>query len=388
MFNVLRKEPPTSKLYLSQGPLSQKFDFDQPPSKKKPFSTILNQPFTHSAQVVLPEELYESVWKDVSNKLQMLGYSRVTMPLSALLEGDFFNTYIKAGDIMMLSEGRPGIDNLYSLKNGQLRLEIPKDLYERAGLVGEAIRDVGRKHMKTRYAIELNLRLPSMLHGKKGFERIVWAFKNVLVSAVTWLFYDFEAKPDGSTTTTQTEPLAKYHPTAKICEPIRTITAPVNFPEPITGHSAPWPPTELEDRAVEMDEWLNLVMLQSPRVRPSDQIDPYLSRYTNPSAGSSDVRSLVCLRWSGFIPSTWLRHLILVLCDQCLRHDPATPPWFSLSCQAFQTGVFDCTDGYTILAMLERDDAEQERRPGSQESLVKSGSRSARRYVLWEHSHA
>lgn len=39
--------------------------------------------------------------------------------------------------------------------------------------------------------VEINLRLPSMLHGKKGFERIVWAFKNVLKNAVTWLFYDF-----------------------------------------------------------------------------------------------------------------------------------------------------------------------------------------------------
>lgn len=32
--------------------------------------------------------------------------------------------------------------------------------------------------------------MPSMLHGKKGFERVVWAFKNVLNSAVTWLLYD------------------------------------------------------------------------------------------------------------------------------------------------------------------------------------------------------
>lgn len=31
-----------------------------------------------------------------------------------------------------------------------------------------------------------------MLHGKKGFERIVWAFKNVLNSTVTWLFHDCE----------------------------------------------------------------------------------------------------------------------------------------------------------------------------------------------------
>lgn len=38
--------------------------------------------------------------------------------------------------------------------------------------------------------VELNLRLPSMLHGKKGFQRIEWAFKNVLNNPVTWLFFD------------------------------------------------------------------------------------------------------------------------------------------------------------------------------------------------------
>jgi ribonuclease P/MRP protein subunit RPP40 len=38
--------------------------------------------------------------------------------------------------------------------------------------------------------VELNLRLPSMLHGKKGFERIVWAFANVLTQSMAWLFYD------------------------------------------------------------------------------------------------------------------------------------------------------------------------------------------------------
>ena len=41
--------------------------------------------------------------------------------------------------------------------------------------------------------VEINLRLPSMLHGKKGFERIVWAFKNVLNASVTWLFCDLDA---------------------------------------------------------------------------------------------------------------------------------------------------------------------------------------------------
>ena len=35
-----------------------------------------------------------------------------------------------------------------------------------------------------------------MVHGKKGFERIVWAAKNVLQDAVTWLFHDFDLKAD------------------------------------------------------------------------------------------------------------------------------------------------------------------------------------------------
>ena len=95
---------------------------------------------------------------------------------------------------------------------GILRLELARDKYERCGLVGKPIRDAGRKHIETRYgecdfvgemksegidawlsAVELNLRSPSMLHGKKGFERIVWAFKNVLNHSVTWLFHDFNS---------------------------------------------------------------------------------------------------------------------------------------------------------------------------------------------------
>ena len=34
---------------------------------------------------------------------------------------------------------------------GQLSLELPKEVYERTGLVGHVIQDGGRKHIKTRY---------------------------------------------------------------------------------------------------------------------------------------------------------------------------------------------------------------------------------------------
>lgn len=35
-----------------------------------------------------------------------------------------------------------------------------------------------------------------MLHGKKGFDRIVWSFKNVLNQSMSWLFYDLAPTPE------------------------------------------------------------------------------------------------------------------------------------------------------------------------------------------------
>jgi ribonuclease P/MRP protein subunit RPP40 len=39
-----------------------------------------------------------------------------------------------------------------------------------------------------------------MLHGKRGFERLVWACKNVLNNSLTWLFHNFQP-PSGETGT-------------------------------------------------------------------------------------------------------------------------------------------------------------------------------------------
>lgn len=83
------------------------------------------------------------------------------------------------GNVVMLSEGRPGLDNVYYLDGGTLalqalfvclhvtnreqpgvlRLELPKEVYERTGLNGQAVRDGGRKHGKARFGIILHCSL-------------------------------------------------------------------------------------------------------------------------------------------------------------------------------------------------------------------------------------
>ena len=48
--------------------------------------------------MMLPQELYDLLWSKLDPKIISVEYSRVIMPLSALLEGAFFNLYIKTGN--------------------------------------------------------------------------------------------------------------------------------------------------------------------------------------------------------------------------------------------------------------------------------------------------
>jgi len=203
----------------------------------------------------------------------------------------------------MISEGRPNLDPVYSLREGVLRLELPKELYERAGLVGTAIRDGGRKHIKARYAIEFNLRLPSMLHGKKGFERLVWAAKNVLNERVSWLFFDFQASKGVS-------PLAEHHPIHRAAKPDVQKLKAVKIP-PMTLPTSDDSDVFQED-CMDILEWFDLGGLGSPRIDVTDSLDPYLSSYTIPSADMATEGNLVCITWHGFIPGIWVRNLFML----------------------------------------------------------------------------
>lgn len=51
----------------------------------------------------------------------------------------------------MRSEGRVLVDNVFTLSDGILRLELDRPTYERCGLAGKPIEDGGRKHQKSRF---------------------------------------------------------------------------------------------------------------------------------------------------------------------------------------------------------------------------------------------
>ena len=68
-----------------------------------------------------------------------------------LISGDFFNSYIRAGNIVMLSEGRSGTDHVLSLMDGVLRIEVDRSTYQKLGLEGRAVGGEGSKHVKERF---------------------------------------------------------------------------------------------------------------------------------------------------------------------------------------------------------------------------------------------
>jgi ribonuclease P/MRP protein subunit RPP40 len=249
----------------------------------------------------------------------------------------------------MLSEGQSGIQNTFLLQNSVLRLDIDKATYERCGLVGVVASHPGRKHVKSRFRVELDLRLQSMQRGKKGFERVRWAFQNVLNESMAWLFVDLESEDWTA------GPISAFQPQIQELKPtisrMKDTTPPFVHNDEDTIHDPLY-----EEQLL---EWLGLITLNSPRVIQSDSIDSYLCRYVPPEAFDPEDKfapkpqSLVHLRWHGFASSIFVRHLWLIL-RTALREKGGA--WISLGASTFEGTGFTtlCYDGKNVL-VWERD---------------------------------
>ncbi|OAL21029.1 hypothetical protein AYO22_08313 [Fonsecaea multimorphosa] len=361
MPSLLPKAPSSaSKVNVTSGQLPSYVTASQAPTKKSPWRTIRGLDYNQYAAVILPDELYHLVWKKVDASIVPVKYAKVIMRLGDVLDGEFFTTYIKRGNILMLSEGEAGVDNIFSLKEGILRLELSKDSYDRAGLQGTPVPSGGSKHVKLRY--QVNLRLPSMLHGKKGFERLVWAAKHVLNQSLNWLFLDLNTD-FGDVLNQNTTPLSIHHPTIHMLTPVtQSLTATLI---PRTMSSIPGGvsvlSTEAHESLYDVLEYIDMLSLASPRVQATDQTHSFLSRYevpdladdvdlNDPSTSGETVRVLI---WSGLIPSRWILELLCAV----IRYSRVgafealsrQQQWLAINVSSHKTQAVNQIDGYTVL---------------------------------------
>ncbi|KAF2765042.1 hypothetical protein EJ03DRAFT_280822 [Teratosphaeria nubilosa] len=332
MLDITHGAGPKPKCYFTQADLPTFVNHEQPSIKKPPFSIASRQACSHTLDVVLSDAAAARFEQAMSNGSGTPKYASVYLKLGDIIEGDFFNHYIKSGNVLMLSEGRAGIDNVFQLCEGILLLEVDKATYERMGLQGKPISSGGRKHVKARFAVELNLRLPSMLHGHKGFERVVWAFKNVLNQSVAWLFYDLNPTTEGTIESLQ----PKWHRLDPVVSRLENVLVPA-FPDDVLERDD-------HESATELLEWISLALADSPRVQQDDQVDPYLSRYRVPGpsgadgdSSSPDIEHLRRFHWHGFLPASFAQRAILAAMKASGKG------WFALSASSFRV------EAYTIL---------------------------------------
>jgi len=123
---------------------------------------------------------------------QRCAYAKVLMPLSDVLSDHALRT---GNHAMVSAPCSPGANSVaMRLDCGTLTLDMPQTTYQRSGLTFPVTKmeSGGRKHEKGsgRFRVEIDLRGPAMVKGRKGFERLVYASGNVegLREGRVWLF--------------------------------------------------------------------------------------------------------------------------------------------------------------------------------------------------------
>lgn len=104
--------------------------------------------------------------------------------------------------------------------------------------------------------------------------------------------------------------------------------------------------SDLEITTSELYEWFSLIRLGSPRVKASDCIDSYISRYQAPRDASGQ-RTVCKMSWQGFISTQWVRELLSTLLTTC-----PSQAWFSLSATEFSRTMPATGNEVTLLRPL------------------------------------
>lgn len=262
------------------------------------------------------------------------------MPLLSLLTGDFFNKHIKTGNVLLLSAPlkveTTSSEASFTLIDGVLSITCDRALYERAGLAGTAIPDPhARKHGTSKFRIEINLRLPSMLAGKKGFERILRAAETVIVGDISWLFYDITAAGVAENDATLGKEVEIKEVKVEV-EDLEKVLVP-GFPSDISKTP------DGENDLVELLEWISLAALNSPRIHKGDLVDEIISRYEVPAIcpkpttdgtdelnNGTTIQNLTKTTITGFLPASFLAS---AFGEALLRSKDS---WFAFLVQGFE----------------------------------------------------
>lgn len=169
-------------------------------------------------------------------------------------------------------------------------------------------------------AVEIDLRDPTMLHGKNGFERIVWSFTNILKDPVDFVFCDLiEAKSGTTPPCPILTSLGSSPPNVNVQQVATSaVRVPSFYPPKDTriqgGGTSPVAEYQREvwrEWAIHVYEWLALASLgPADRIKAADNVDSYLSTYSvEQEEGKKGEIQVTRLTFRGLVPAAWIAGL-------------------------------------------------------------------------------
>lgn len=165
-----------------------------------------------------------------------------------------------------------------------------------------------------------------MLHGKKGFERTIWSFANVLKEPVNFIFCDLnQTKSETNAPPPPCPILAALSASPREIQVPQHVSSPVFapsfYPPPgskiLGGGKGQKPEYQREvwrDWALHVHEWLALVILgPADRIKASDMVDTYLSTYSVEQDGAKSGGDVTRLTFKGMVPAQWINEVWKVI---------------------------------------------------------------------------
>ncbi|KAF1347293.1 hypothetical protein EJ07DRAFT_169812 [Lizonia empirigonia] len=330
---AIQRTPHDTKTYFSHSTLPSYIDPCNTSTKKNPFAAFAALPHAHTLDLLLPA----AAWPALQLCLPTRVYARAFLALADVLDDAFLDAYVRNASAA------------FQIAGGVLRIEMDRPTYERAGLVGSPVEDGGRKHQKNRWVVVCDLRLEAMRRGKRGFERVRWAARNVLVGSARCLFWS--ANPSFAESVREgREVLCRHAPKVVDLWPAVEAVRGVGVPRLRVEESTLSGLHDQED-ALALLEWLDVVSLGSARALADDHVDSHLCRYEVPDFGHGvESRELVRVRWTGFVTPGFVKDVFLAVWTGAFKakrdanggkagdpvadaQDPGA--WFAMSAQAF-----------------------------------------------------
>ena len=281
------------------------------------------------------------------------------VPLALFLEPTWMQMYIHTGSLYALSMTHLDAGDTVCLDGqGMLILSLCKDTYQTLGLVGRPCRfshgasgRMGdrRSGAVSRYVVELPLRDPSFVPGKRGYERAkaclqAWDERRASSSGSTSTWPMLMVWTPPSTLTASDKPriwapiehaallrssaALRFLPMDIAIQTIDDVVVPTGT---IDLHEDE---NEAFEKVWDHVEWAGIMAWHSPRIRTFDRCDPYVALYRVPTPHTPSCCTHFRLR--GFLPTLLLQQLVAMVWQNSASSFSASTPWAILSLSGFR----------------------------------------------------